>query len=51
MLYLFVESKDEAIETYRKYKIEVENQFDKKIVMIRRGRCGKNELVHILTSI
>ncbi len=29
--------KDEAIETYRQYKTEVENQLDKKIVMIRSG--------------
>ena len=35
--------KDEAIETYWQYKTEVENQLDKKIVMIRSGRCGEYE--------
>ena len=35
--------KDEAMETYWQYKTEVENQLDKKIVMIRSGRCGEYE--------
>ncbi|WMV23550.1 hypothetical protein MTR67_016935, partial [Solanum verrucosum] len=35
--------KDEAIETYWQYKTEVENQLDKKIVMIRSGRCREYE--------
>ena len=34
---------DDAIETYRQYKTEVENQLDKNIVIIRKGRCGEYE--------
>ena len=50
-----------AIETYWQYKTEVENQLDKKIVMIRSGRCGeyessfgeiyfKNGIIHQITA-
>ncbi|PHT26612.1 Dicarboxylate transporter 1, chloroplastic [Capsicum baccatum] len=36
-------SKDEAIDTFRQYKTEVENQLDKKIKMIRSNRGGEYE--------
>ena len=35
--------KDEPMETYWQYKTEVENQLDKKIVIIRSGRCREYE--------
>ena len=54
-------SKDEAIEAFRQYKTEVENQLDKKIKMIRSDRrgedespfaeiCLENEIVHQTTA-
>ena len=36
-------SKDEAIDAFRQYKTEVENQLDKKIKMIRSDRGGEYE--------
>ena len=36
-------SKDEAIDAFRKYKTEVENQLEKKIKMIRSDRGGEYE--------
>ena len=36
-------SKDEAIDAFKKYKIEVENQLNKKIKMIRSDRGGEYE--------
>ena len=36
-------SKDEAINAFRQYKTEVENQLDKKIKMIRSDRGGEYE--------
>ena len=36
-------SKDEAIDAFKQYKIEVENQLNKKIKMIRSDRCGEYE--------
>ena len=36
-------SKDETIDAFKKYKIEVENQLNKKIKMIRSDRGGEYE--------
>ena len=54
-------SKDEAIDAFKQYKIEVENQLNKKIKMIRsdRGReyefpfqeiCLENGIIHQMTA-
>ena len=36
-------SQDEAIDAFKQYKIEVENQLNKKIKMIRSDRGGEYE--------
>lgn len=42
--YVFLlNSKDETIEAFKQYKIEVKNQFNKKINMIRSDRGGEHE--------
>ena len=43
LLCLFANSKDEAIDAFRQYKTEVENQLDKKIKMIRSDKGGEFE--------
>ena len=54
-------SKDEAIDAFRQYKTEVENQLEKKIKMIKSDRggeyespfaeiCVENEIVHQTTA-
>ena len=43
-MYIYLlNSKDEAINAFKQYKIEVENQLNKKIKMIRSDKGGEYE--------